>query len=310
MRKVLCGLWLCALLLTSCGIYTPPSPLPIQSVTPVASLPTLPERETKTLRTYTEALNYAQDLKTTIEELGGQIDIAANDGMFDCRQYFDLYQQGGALPVLTPADKDDELLVWAADEYNTAVSNILEAGGDTYRHCQASLLGEATHSEIAPLAWGNARLGVTEAVDRLHALIVRMQDELPDDTTYIGTGGQVLKATREAIDLMGDIGYELDKRLVICPTFIEKYEQVEALPEFDVTNTDPIVKEAYEDYRWAVSEVVRTSRDQYLDCKDLMTTGLEQRSIPWLTWSVSRKGLDDAVTTLHKVETRLGEYAR
>jgi hypothetical protein len=75
MRKVLCGLWLCALLFTSCGTYTPPSPLPIQSVTPVASLPALPEREAKTLRTYAEALNYAQDLKTTIEELGGQIDI-------------------------------------------------------------------------------------------------------------------------------------------------------------------------------------------------------------------------------------------
>lgn len=308
MRKYL-WLGLLALVLVACD-YVLPDAIPIQSVDPVTQLPSLPARGAAALMTYTEALNYAEDVKNTLNHLGGQIDIGANDGYLDCRRYFDLYQQGAALPVLTVARMDDALLVWAAGEYNTAVAGILEAGRDTYNHCEAFLLGKATQNEVAPLSWTLARHGVTESVARLDAIIKRMRDELPDPTTYVGVGGQVLKATREALDLMGDMGYELDKGLCICPTFIEKYEQMTVLPEINVTNADATVQAAYEKYRWAVDEATRTSHDNYLNCEDFMTTGSSTRRVPPLGWNMARKGLNDAMTALHQAEESLKVYGK
>lgn len=316
MRKNFVGMiWILAICflffsLTGCDEYIPALPLAIKSVTPVNTLPALPERAATTLRNYDMALGYASELKLLIETTGGQFDIAAGGEPFDCQEYFELYQDGAALPVLTSAQPDDALLVWAAEEYNTVLANILEAGRGTYNHCEAFLLGKATHIKIAPLAWTHARLGVTESVAQLDAIIKRMREELPDPTNYIGVGGEVLKVTREALDVMGDLGYEIDKRFVICPTFITKYEQMLNFPEINVTGTDETVQVAYKQYRWAVDETVNTTRDLYLDCQDIMTTGLESRSIPFLTWGTARKGLADAMTALHQVESWLGEYAK
>lgn len=307
MRKLF---WLVVLLgLTACGTYTPPAELPIQVVTPVATLPTLPARGAATLKSYADASAQAAEVKTLITDAGGQFDVAANGGEFDCQRYFDVYQTGAALPVLTAAKADDALLVWAAEQYNAAVSQLLDAGGDTYRHCETFLLGKATQAKVGTLAWTNARLGVTEATANLDAIITRMRDELPDPTTYVGVGGQVLKATRAAMDIMGDLGYEIDKSIVVCPTFIEKYDQMTMLPEITVTASDATVQAAYEKYRWAVAEATRTSRDQYLDCQQVVATQ-QEGYIPFLTWSTARKGLNDAMAALHQAEAWLQRYGK
>jgi len=307
MRKLF--LLLVILLLTACETETPSVELVIQPVTPVATLPALPTRGAATIKSYADASAQATEVKALIADAGGLLDVAADGGTFDCERYFDLYQTGAALPVLTAAKSDDALLVWAAAEYNEAIAGLLDAGGDTYRHCEAFLLGKATQSEVSALAWTYARFGVTEAIANLDAIITRMRDELPDPTTYVGVGGQVLKATREAIDVMGDMGYEFDKRVVVCPTFIEKYEQMTALPEITIVTADATVQAAYEKYRWAVAEATRTSRDQYLDCKDIMAIG-KGRYIPELTWETARKGLNDAMAALHQAEEWLQPYGK
>jgi hypothetical protein len=297
------------LLAVPAACVTAPSPIKIKPVTPVSSLPSLPQRNTVTIKTYLEAFTHAKDVKSRIDQLGGQIDIGVHDEYLDCQQYFDLYQQAMALPILETSESDP-LLTWAVNEHSTAIDHLLETARDTYNHCEAFLLGQATTTEVAPLSWTLARLGVAESATKLETIIKRMGQELPDTTVYIGVGGQILEASREAMEYMGNLGYEIDKRLVSCPRFIENYENVIALPEFDVATTDPVVQEAYSKYRWAIEEVARTSHDQYLDCQDLLTTGLESRLIPRLTWTTSRKGIADAMATLHQVEQWLKDYAK
>lgn len=309
MRKYTLLVMVLVLMLSGCVPANPPKILKIKPVTPVAVLPSLPDHTHLTANTYKEVMTQATKVKIDIEALGGQIDIGANDGVFDCQTYFDLYHQAAALPLLVTSSTDT-IVTWSVDEYNTSIEDMVKAGKDVYNHCSAFLMGTATMDEVSILSWGIARLGVTDSVAKLDAIIKRLQEELPDTTVYVGVGGQVREATRDALNLMGDLGYELDKRLVICSKFIEKYEQVENLPEFNVSATDATVQAAYEKYRWAITEATEASRDQYLDCTDFMTTGLETRGIPYLTWSRARKGLNDAMDALHQAEEWLKPYAQ
>lgn len=309
MRKYALLVVIVLLLLAGCGSPTPLQPLRIKPVTSVATLPSLPAHARLTANSYKEVLAQATKVKTDIEALGGQIDIGANDVLFDCQAYFDLYHKAAALPLLESSSADP-IVTWGIEEYNTAVEDIVQAGKDVYNHCTAFLLGTASSDEVSPLSGGIARQGVSDAVGKLDAVIKRLREELPDTTVYVGLGGQVLKGTRQAMDLIGDLGYEFDKRWASCPTFIEKYEQIEALPEYNITGADATVHAAYEKYRWAIAETIQTSRGAYLDCKDFMTTGLESRSVPYLTWTTSRKGVEDAMAALHQAEEWLKPYAK
>jgi len=285
---------------TACSSYTPPNPLKIEPVSPVTALPELPERNQVLVTSYSQVVTYARDVKSEIEFLGGEIDLGVDHGYLDCALYFELYQQTAAVPFLD-ASTNDDLLSWSVDEYNKAIENILETAQDTYLHCEAYLLGEATSDEIAPLSWTLARMGVIESSVRLDQLLKRLEDELPDTRTYIGTEEQFLEASYHALDLMGDLGYEIDKHLIVCPRFIELYDEITALPEFDVAGQDPIVTRAHGQYRWAIDKVQATSRNLILDCEDFMTTGLERRRVPRLTSTTSREGLVHAMEALHEV---------
>lgn len=295
-------------LTAACTVGSYPQ-LKIAPVELYESLPTLIQRETVTISTYEEVIEKASEVTSNIEELGGQIDIGIN-GYLDCEMYFNLYQQAAALPILS-TNNSDPLRSWGINEYNGAIDNMLETTRDTYNHCEAFMLGETTNDEVAALSWSRARQGVNESVEQLNAITKRLQEELPDTTLYIGTGGKILKETRIAMDYIGDLGYEIDKRLVMCSRFIELYEEIQQLPEFEVTDSDPAVQAAYVKYRWAIDETVKTSHSQYLDCQDfLVQENLTRRPIPDLTWTISRKGIADSMAALHQVEEWLKDYER
>jgi hypothetical protein len=128
-----------------------PFPIKIKAATPVSSLPPLPQRSVVKVESYQQVFEQAKDVKTQIDELGGQIDIGVH-GELDCQLYFDLYQQAAALPILE-APESDTLLIWAADEYNSAIDHILETARDTYCHCEAFLLGESTTTAEWPKSY-------------------------------------------------------------------------------------------------------------------------------------------------------------
>lgn len=291
------------------GCLPAPAPIPIAPADPVASLPALPAARSVAVRSYADALSRIAAIRSRVDEVGGQIDMGVNGEPLNCRAYFDLYQEIAALPTWEAAG-DGELLAWAVDTYNEGLSTLLKGGRDVYNHCEAFLLGTATTDEVAPLSWSYARWSVAEGVAGLAAIAERLGAEMPATTTFVGLGGQILKATGEAIDIAGDLGYQIDKHLVTCPVFIERYEALAGLPTLTVGGADAVIQRAYGEYRGAVDGVMAGARDQYLDCQDFMAKGLESRPIPTLTWTVARKSIEDALGALHQVEAWLADYAK
>lgn len=305
--RLLCALVILVLSLSACDTTTTLTPLHIKPVEPVDSLPTLIEGKVKILYNYQDTITQMQNLKNRIEEIGGQIDIGLNNRELDCQLYFNYYQEAVAMATLQ-THSDDPLLVWGVDKYNTAIDHIVNRGRDTYLHCQEHLLGQAANEQVASLSWSLARVGVNESIAMLDEGMTRLRDELPDNTIYIGVGGQILREVRHAMDLLGDMGYELDKQLVNCPVFTEKYAELENLPEFVVSSSDPVLQAAYQEYREAVKQGTQTTHDQYLDCKELLATELAERPIPRLTATMARHGIAEAMNRLHQAQEWLKDY--
>jgi len=120
----------------------------------------------------------------------------------------------------------------------------------------------------------------------------------------------LLKAAKEALRLMNGMGWQVDKHWVYAPEFIALYEEVQALPELDYLEMSPGYEATYDQYRWAVDNVLDTSRDLYLNCKDLMVSEEESRSLPRMQWGLSRMGVSDSVEVLHQIIELLSDYSR
>lgn len=144
---------------------------------PLTALPTLPEQAHLTVRTYTQALPAIKAAKQTLEELGGQLDIAAAGNTdLNCQAYFDLYQEVAAMPILDTARSDD-LAQYASDQYNEAVANVLDTARDMYLTCEAVLKGTAKNEPVPFQRWGLSRWGVAKSVARLEEAIQRLNYE-------------------------------------------------------------------------------------------------------------------------------------
>jgi hypothetical protein len=120
----------------------------------------------------------------------------------------------------------------------------------------------------------------------------------------------LLKAAKKALRLMNGMGWEVDKGWVLAPEFIALYEEVQSLPELDYLEMSPGYEATYDQYRWAVDNVLDTSRDLYLNCKDLMVSEEEERKLPRMQWGLSRMGVSDSVKVLHQIIELLSDYSR
>jgi len=301
--------WLCLalvlLLCTACeeGPLPPVKIAPIAE--PVASLPELPERASLTVATYAQLLPDIKETKRTLERLGGQMDMGFDRGALDCQTYFDSYREVAGLPVVE-VTSDDALTQHTAEEHNTAVSHVLETSRDLYLHCGEALKGTATDDYVPTQQGALSRWGVAESVDRLETVLWRLNEEQrPEYTDYQGVEAQLLQAIEDALHYMELMGGEFDQGSVTAPEYIEFYDKLQALPEFDVSALDPVSQHAYAKYREAVDHVLETSKDQYLHAKDFLVSGEEFRWIPTLTWSIARKGIADASSELHQVIDQL-----
>jgi hypothetical protein len=278
---------------------------------PLAAQSELPERFRVAMGSYTQILPELEAAKRTMEELGGEIDVAVQDDVeLDCWAYFDLYQDIAALPEFDTSDAD-ELTQYAAEQYEEAVTYVLDTSHSLYLECDRVIEAAPAAARIPSrqwgLTWGLSRMGIAESVDMLDKAIQRLREELPDTTDYSRPGGQVLKASKDAIRHMNILGWQIDRREIVAREFVEAYEQLNELPEFDTSALDPVVQDTYTRYRWAVDNVLDTSRDLYLSQRSTAAQPGERRLVLSLQTRLSRKGIADAVNVLDQVVKQLSE---
>ena len=120
----------------------------------------------------------------------------------------------------------------------------------------------------------------------------------------------LLEAANEALRLMNGLGWQVDRHWANAQEFIALYEELQTLPELDYSEMSPGYEATHDQYRWAVDNVLDTSRDMYLNAQDFLASGEESRSLPRMQWGLSRMGVSDSVAVLHQIIELLSDYSR
>jgi hypothetical protein len=277
---------------------------PVES--PVDTLPPLPERAQIRIVSFEEFLPQVEEAKRALEELGGKIDSATNGGYLDCQAYFDRYHELASLPIADGSSAGD-LAQWAGEQHEEAVSHALDRARDLYNHCSAALTGTADHDIVPLQEWGLARMGIGDALGTIEQTIARLQQDLPDSTDTSTTRGKIVKAINDARRYMDQLGWQVDKQFIVATDFVEAYDNLSALPTFDVSHLDPLTQYAYANYREAVDSVLEMSRDLHGNAVDFVASEQARRPVHRQQWGLSRMGVAKSVELLDETLRRLAE---
>ena len=124
----------------------------------------------------------------------------------------------------------------------------------------------------------------------------------PDPTAELLQSVIVVRDAERAIGAEIDYAVTGERGWADCSNVTKAYEAILNAPAYEDLSENREYTQANSAYRHAIDTIVRTSRDLYANCLDRT-----QYSIPPLTWTISRTGINDAEEALNRAVALLLE---